>query len=213
MGTQVHGLGFLLEPAEAKFLLGRDPRYQAVLRPYLDGEAVNKNPEQSAERWVIDFTGLTEDEAAEYPDCFRMVEEKVKPQRQLLASGNSSGSARAKVWWRFSREVRELYETIRNRNHVLVIARVSRTGAFVYVSPQQVLNDKLIVFTFPDTWAFSVLQSSLHVQWCWAYASTLKGDLNYSQTDCFETFPFPSGVSALSRIGEQYHEHRRHDHA
>ena len=212
-GAEVYGLGFILPADEASDLIAVDPRNKEVIRPYLDGEAVNSAPDQSAERWVIDFTGKSEQEAAQYDKCWAIVVERVKPQRLALASRNSSGQGRARLWWRFSREVKELYDLIRGRDKVLVIARVSRTGAFVYVSPQQVLNEKLIVFVIPDAWAFPVLQSSLHLAWCWTYSSTLKGDLNYSQTDCFETFPFPKltgGQRApLGHCGDCYHETRR----
>src|SRR5262249_9112618 len=62
MGTQVHGTGFLLTPDEAQELLASHQRNRDVIRPYLDGATVNKNPDQSADRWVIDFTGMSEEE-------------------------------------------------------------------------------------------------------------------------------------------------------
>ena len=39
--------------------------------------------------------------------------------------------------------------------------------------------------------------------------STLETRLNYSPTDAFETFPFPTDLCSLESIGERYHEHRR----
>jgi len=210
MGTQVHGTGFLLTGTEAKQIIEFDPQNKEVIRPYLDGATVNKRPDQSADRWVIDFSGMTEEQATQYPWCFDLIAKRAKPQRLALMGRNASGDSRARLWWRFSREVKELYDAVRHRERVLVIARVSRTGAFVFVSPNQVLNDKLIVITIPHYWGFAVLQSTFHVDWCWTYASTLKGDLNYSQTDCFETFPFPIDRESLSPIGGEYHEVRQH---
>ena len=139
-GTEVYGLGFILTPDQAIQLIERDPRNSRIVRPYLDGEAVNSTPDQSAERWAIDFSGMSEEEAASFPDCFKIIEEKVKPQRIALASRNSSGLGRSRCWWRFSREVVELYDAIRSLDRVLVIARVSRTGAFVYVRTNQYLE-------------------------------------------------------------------------
>ena len=71
------------------------------------------------------------------------------------------------------------------------------------------MNEKLIVFTKNWPWLFPLLQSSHHLSWCWSYSSTLKGDLNYSQTDCFETFPFPQSVDNLQTIGNRYHDYRQ----
>jgi hypothetical protein len=56
-----------------------------------------------------------------------------------------------------------------------------------------------------------MLQSTLHVEWAWKYGSSLKGDLRYTPSDIFETFPFPQSpiLAPLQSIGERYYEHRR----
>ena len=77
-----------------------------------------------------------------------------------------------------------------------------------------VYSDATVVLAYDDYASYAVLQSSLHEAWAWKHGSTLKSDLRYSPTDCFETFPFPqqatpSQRAALERLGEQYHEHRR----
>lgn len=54
-----------------------------------------------------------------------------------------------------------------------------------------------------------MLQSNFHYDWAWRHRSTLKNDLNYAPTDCFETFPFPDDLAPLETIGETYHETRR----
>ena len=38
----------------------------------------------------------------------------------------------------------------------------------------------------------SVLQSRVHEVWARFMASSMKDDLRYTPSDCFETFPFPS---------------------
>ncbi|WP_406699444.1 type IIL restriction-modification enzyme MmeI [Singulisphaera sp. Ch08] len=207
-GIEVYGTGFLLSEEQALSLIRKNVRLKNVLRPYLDGQTVNSSPDLTTDRWVIDFTGLSLEEAMGYEECFRIVESLVKPQRLALASRNSSGISRAKLWWRFSREVKDLYDIIASMNRVLVVARVSRTLAFAYVDPNQVLNEMLVVFVSPRSSILSLLQSSLHAVWCWTYSSTLKGDLRYSQTDCFETFPLPSPSEELDLLGESYHEYR-----
>ena len=52
-----------------------------MLFPYLNGEDLNSRPDQSPSRWVINFFDWPIEKAMEYPDCFRIVEEKVKPER------------------------------------------------------------------------------------------------------------------------------------
>jgi hypothetical protein len=61
-------------------------------------------------------------------------------------------------------------------------------------------------------WAlFCTLQSRIHEIWVRTTASTLKDDIRYTPTDCFETFPFPLGWKeneTLERIGGAYYQFR-----
>ena len=68
------------------------------------------------------------------------------------------------------------------------------------------------------------LQSRAHEVWARFFGSTLKDDLRYTPTDCFETFPFPAGVlehaagdspttdnrplTTLETAGREYYEFR-----
>ena len=42
------------------------------------------------------------------------------------------------------------------------------------------------------SYAMGVLLSSVHSRWAWAQSSTLKGDLRYTPTTVFATFPWPA---------------------
>jgi hypothetical protein len=55
------------------------------------------------------------------------------------------------------------------------------------------------VFAFDDDYAFGVLTSAAHVAWAWHRSSTLKGDLRYTPTTVFASFPWPSPVSDEKR--------------
>ena len=55
-----------------------------------------------------------------------------------------------------------------------------------------------------------MLQSELHYHWAEMHSATLKGDMSYTPTDCFENFPLlPPDDSRAGHFGEAYHEHRR----
>ena len=59
-----------------------------------------------------------------------------------------------------------------------------------------------------------MVQSTLHEVWARKYSGSLKQDLRYSPSDCFDTFPFPDGLwenenTALAELGEQYHTKRK----
>ena len=77
-----------------------------------------------------------------------------------------------------------------------------------------VFSHALFVFT-TDRWdLFAVVQSTLHEIWARKFSGSLKQDLRYSPSNCFETFAFPSGLwqttdAGLAELGKQYHEHRK----
>jgi len=207
-GSIVLGMGFVLTPEEAQALIEKDPRNQEVLFPYLNGEDLNSRPDQSPSRWVINFFDWPLEKAQEYPDCFRIVEEKVKPERKKLIGRNPIGTKRGTYWWQYGSEAKKLYLAIAPLERVLVLTLVSRTVAFASVLNGWVFAHRLVVFPFSQKAEFCLLQSAFHYFWAWKYSSTLKMDLNYSPSDCFETFPFPEDLAVLESPGSAYHDYR-----
>ena len=74
--------GFTMSPGEAQSLIDKDPRNADVLVPYISGQDLNQSATLTAPRWIINFQDWTEARARWYADCFAIVEEKVKPERQ-----------------------------------------------------------------------------------------------------------------------------------
>ena len=60
-----------------------------------------------------------------------------------------------------------------------------------FCQPSMVFAQALIVFPLDTYAAFCVLQSAPHEIWARFFGSSLKDDLRYTPSDCFETFPFP----------------------
>ena len=74
-----------------------------------------------------------------------------------------------------------------------------------------ICNEKTIVFPFSELAPFAVLQSRVHELWARFYSSTLGDALQYTPSDCFETFPFPDGWEthpALEAAGKAYYTYR-----
>ncbi|BBD57166.1 hypothetical protein NIES204_45020 (plasmid) [Planktothrix agardhii NIES-204] len=229
IGSMVLGMGFVLEPEEAQKLIAKNPKNEDVLFPYLNGEDLNSNPDQSPSRWVINFKDWLLDAdhddpknskgkpyAVDYPDCLKIVEEKVKPERE-----KNKDRQRREIWWRFTRPTIELYEMIADMERVLVIAATSRTLAFAFERSDIVFSHATVILAFNKYIYFAILQGVFHESWVRDYASSMKGDLRYTPTDCFETFPFPllknessivnrkSKIINLEEIGENYYNHRQ----
>ncbi len=74
-----------------------------------------------------------------------------------------------------------------------------------------VFSEQLVVFPVPTHAAFCALQARPHEIWARFFGSSMKDDLRYTPSDCFETFPFPDGWEthpALEAAGREYYEFR-----
>jgi hypothetical protein len=224
-GDIPRGIGFVLEPEDAEALLAKDPRNRDCLLPYLNGEDLNSHPEQTPSRWVICFHDWPLERARQYPDLLGIVEERVKPEREQLHGPGDKHSR--EYWWRFHNFRAELRQAIAPLQRVLVRSRVSEMHALTFVPQGWIYNEQLVVFAFDDGYHFALLQSSVHEVWLRKQASSLRTDVRYTPTDCFDTFPFPpeeyrrmaSGerraeelpepFRRAGQVGAEYHEHRR----
>src|SRR5262249_16602026 len=154
-----------------------------------------------AGRVPLDYRGRV---AADFPTCLEIIRRKVKPDRD-----RNKRDAYRERWWRFAERQANAYNSTRNFEKVLVRARTSRTPAPVFVPNVLVFSEGVVVFAMPSFADFAIVQSSMHEAWAWDNSSTLKADLRYSPTDCFETFPFPIDLRSLEVPGSRYHEHRQ----
>jgi hypothetical protein len=204
-GSIVLGMGFVLTPEEAQRFIDKDPKNKDVLFPYLNGEDLNSRPDQSPSRWVINFFDWPIEKAMQYSDCFRIVEETVKPERM-----RNKRKERREKWWQYAEKCPALYQTITGMERVLVCPVFTKWLSFVWVPTGIVYMNKLYIFALDSDAAFPVMQSQLHELWAREYSATLETRLQYAPTDCFETFPFPAELAALNTIGKSYHDHRRH---
>jgi hypothetical protein len=94
----------------------------------------------------------------------------------------------------------------------MVVPLVSKYPSFDFAPKNYVYMHKLGVLALNDIQIFGILSSTIHNAWCWKNSSTLgAGTLNYSTTDCFETFPFPTDhiVPELKSISAKYHNLRK----
>ena len=148
--------------------------------------------------------------ASDWPNLVAIVENKVLPDRAKLGR-NAIGRKRAKFWWRYGSLAKRLYKVTSDYEQVLAICRVSQYTAFAFLPTDMVYADSLIVFPFQTFSAFSGMQSRTHELWSRIFASSMKDDLRYTPSDCFDTFPFPDGFETnrdLEAVGREYYAFR-----
>ena len=206
-GTILLGNGFTVTSEEVQSLIELDQSNHEVLFPYLNGEDVNQSPTQAASRWAINFFDWTEEHARLYPDCFSLVEERVKPER-MSKRGKDYESART-FWWKYLRRRENLYQAIADLDCVLVIALTSKAVMPAIVPSRQVFSHATGIFAYDGWFHFGLLSSGFHFRWATRYASSLRTDTRYTPTDVFETLPQPYPTDAVGGAAEALDNHRR----
>ena len=216
-GSIVLGMGFTFDDTDRKGiatpisemhrLIEKDPQNREVIFPYIGGAEVNNSPVHAHHRYVINFGERNEEKCWErYPELMAIVNENVKPER---FSQNDRGAK--EKWWQFIRPRPELNTAIADLDRVLVIPQTSNVQALAFLPSEMIFGHTLIVFPFTDFTAFAVLQSQSHQLWSAFFGPTMKDDLRYTPSDCFDTFHFPENWEThadLEAAGKEYYEFR-----
>lgn len=214
IGCDVKGQGFLFDDADPgaspvavmHALVHKRPRLRERIRPYIGGEEINDHPTQKYHRYVIDLNDLELKDRTEWQELFDLVEQRVKPERL-----RKSRELATWPFWRWWRPREAMGRAIAHLRQVLVISQVSKTGAFTFLPASYVFSHKVVVFATGTHSAFTVLQSRIHDVWARFFSSSLKDDLSYTPSDCFETFPFPENWQthpSLEVAGQAYYDFR-----
>jgi hypothetical protein len=216
VGSYVLGMGFTFDDTDTKGvaspvsemhrLIAKDPRNADRIFPYIGGEEVNTSPTHAYHRWVINFGDLTEPEARRWPDLMAIVEAKVKPERL-----HNKRESYRRYWWQYAEKRRELTTVMSSVKRVLVQPFLSSHLALAFIPSQVVVASPTNVLAFESFGAFCTLQTRVHEVWARFFGSSLKDDLRYTTSDCFETYPLPVGFDTdptLEKVGRTYYESR-----
>ncbi len=211
-GAKIYGGGFTFDDTDKtgvanpislmEEVVAKDKRNAERIFPYIGGEELNDGPTHAHHRFVINFGVMSEDQARQWPDLMRIVEQKVKPYRD--------SSVRV-PWWQYERPRTEMFAAIREKETVLANSNVSSHLAITCLPTGIVAAHTINLFPISTRATFCALQSRVHEIWARFFASSMKDDLRYTPSDCFETFPFPENFEshpALEAAGQAYYDFR-----
>lgn len=214
-GSIVLGMGFTFDddnPAATPIsrmqeILRESPESKAYVKVYVGGEQVNNQPESKPERYVIDFGEMPSDEAKKIDNLWKIVEAKVKPERSKLDPVKYR--RRALEWWKHSSTNPQMYDAIAGNPRVLVAnCAAAKYVTFSFLPPGCVYANTLYVFADPTYAHFAVVQSRVHEVWARMFGTSMKDDLRYTGTTCYENFPFPEFGPKLEAAGQLYSDER-----
>ncbi len=203
-GTNIVNSGFVVDPEWCKDLISKSLTYSKVLFPLIEGAAMNATPDAGWKRWIIDFHDWPLEKASEFGPCLDIVKEHVKPLRM-----SSNRERYRRFWWQFGERQQGLYERAKPFSSVIVIAYTSNTLAFTFAPSRNVVFYNTSVICTDSFSRFTLLQSSLHVEWIREFGSSLKGDARYAPERCYEPFPFCGDSSTLADAGRKFFDARK----
>lgn len=208
LGDNVAGIGFVVDSNEAKELLSNINNRDCVF-PFVNGSDINQGFPFEPSRYAICFHDWSIEKAREYPELIKIVEKRVKPTRD-----KANRAIHKRKWWLFGDYRRSLRTAIQPLKQVLVRSRVSELHMLSFIENGMIYSDATAVFAFDDYYSMSILQSSLHEVWLRRQASTLRTDVRYTPSDCFQTFPFSqmpstSTIGQTEQAGQAFYEYRQ----
>ncbi|MDO9149268.1 MAG: hypothetical protein Q7U52_16700 [Hydrogenophaga sp.] len=166
-----------------------------VLRPLTNGKDINS---RSRGLWVVDFSVRPQDEACLFEKPFAYVQTHVQPIRATNPRVN-----RRERWWIHGETGAGWRAATASLPRYLATSQVSKhrfwTWQAVLVWPHQTV----ISVARADDTTFGILHSRFHELWALRMGTSLEDRPRYTPTTCFETFPFPEGLTPADTAHQQ----------
>ena len=189
------GAGFIVSSDLAHQLLA-DPsaNYHEVIRPYLTSNDIAEDTHQAPSRWIIDFAQKPLESARKFPRALEVVDRVVRPFRLTVRR-----EGHRKNWWLFGEPRVGLRLALQPLSRSITVGAHGKRMLLAWLDEWTLASNANMIFAFDDDYSMGVLLSKAHDAWAWAQSSTLKGDLRYTPTTVFATFPWPDPVSDEAR--------------
>ena len=161
-----------------------------VVRPWANGIDITRRP---TDTWIIDYgVNMAKEEAAMYEIPFAHVEQAVQSKRDA-----SEKETKYKSFWLMARPIPAMRKALAPFSRCIATIAVSKHRTWSWLSTQILPDHALIVVARDDDTALGILHSRFHELWSLRMCTWLGvgNDPRYTPTTCFETFPFPEGLT------------------
>ena len=190
-----NGMGFVLsDDAAGSLIASSDADYSRVVKRFINGQDIARRVHSDPGRWIIDFASMTLEDAGNFPAALAIVRDTVRPVR-----AKDRRKAYRERWWQFAEKRPGLRRVLPQLDRVIIGVSTGKRWLIVWGDPEWRPSQANLVFAFEDDYSFGIIQSRPHELWARANGSTLKGDLRYGGTTCFETFPWPTMATDAQR--------------
>ena len=172
-----------------------------VVKPWRNGQDLTR---RASDMWIIDFgPHMSEAEAALFELPFAHLLQHVKPERMLVRRERTQ-----RLWWIHEEARVSMRTALKDLPRYIATPRVAKHRLFAFLDATVLPDTRLNVISRSDDTSFGVLSSRMHEVWSLATAS-IHGDgveggrPTYNAKSCFETFPFPAGLTPQDTASQQ----------
>ncbi len=172
----------ILSESEKNEIITKNPNSQKNIKKYLG----NKDFMSSNRRYCIWVSESDKNDAYEIEDLNKRFE-KVKQFR--LASKKVATQKKA--------QTPHLFDEVKHQglDSIIIPQTGSETRHYLpigFMDKDTVVSNGLRIVYSQEPYLFGVLSSKIHMVWVKAVAGRMKTDMQYSNTICYNTFPFPN---------------------
>ena len=172
----------ILNREEVDALLRESPDNARFVRKYAGGDEIIKNKE----RWCLWLKGIAPADMRQS----KFISERV--QKTKLFRENSNRPQTLKL-----AETPYLFGEIRQpTTNMLVVPKVSserrRYIPIAFVSPETIINGSALIVPDASVYDFGIMISNVHMAWMRAVCGRMKSDYQYSASNVYNNFPWPS---------------------
>ncbi|MGB5962878.1 MAG: DNA methyltransferase [Coleofasciculaceae cyanobacterium] len=202
------GKGFIVTEEQVKAWIKADSKNKNILKLFSMGANLAQNPHGKPERWIIDFSDMSLEDASDYKLPFQHVKVYVKPERD----GNRREVTRLN-WWKYGEKRPAMRKAIANLSYYFAVPELSKWAIFVPCSRDWLPGNNSHPAASDDFYIFGILTSQVHRTWVKAQSSTLEDRTRYTHKTCFETFPFPQSpnkklIEQIRAAAQELHDYR-----
>lgn len=159
-----------------------------VLRPWANGIDITR---RAQDIWVVDFgTNMPQEQAALFETPFAFVELQVKPTRLAVRRDKHRTH-----WWLYGDARPGLRLATRTISRFIATSMVAKFRLFAWMPAIQLPENLCVAIARADDATFGLLHSRFHELWSLRLGTSLEDRPRYTPTTCFETFPFPVGLT------------------
>ena len=161
-----------------------------VVKPWINGSDLVKAP---SDTWIVDFgVERPQAEAALFDAPFEYVQRVVKPEKDVVRS-----ESERRKWWLHARTAPDMRQALANAKRFVVTSIVAKHRVWVWRPTIVLASHAVCVVARADDTTFGILHSRFHELWSLRMCTWLGvgNDPRYTPTTCFETFPFPAGLT------------------